>query len=170
MSITNTPTKSFTIIELIMIIVIIGIITVAALPRLDLHNNIKLQGAGKKLISDLRYSQTIAMSKHTDTRLVFDPLNNTYSAYFWENGVWQPLKDPYTRQDLSLDLDTSSFPGVTISSSDFGGTNTLKYDWQGIPKDLNDNILSAAGTIILNCKGQTITINVTPQTGRTGLQ
>lgn len=90
----------FTIIELIMVIVIISILAVLALPRFDSFYEIKLNGAVKKIISDIRYAQQMAISRHEDYRVSFT--GNTYDVRRVSDNAY--ATSPFTRETLRLIL------------------------------------------------------------------
>jgi prepilin-type N-terminal cleavage/methylation domain-containing protein len=69
-------TSGFTILELVFVIVVIGIISVLALPRLDRDN---LQEAADQVLSHIRYTQHLAMQDDK-----FDPDDND-----WFKGRWR---------------------------------------------------------------------------------
>jgi prepilin-type N-terminal cleavage/methylation domain-containing protein len=157
--------KTFTLLELIMVMVIVGIIAVLTIPRFNVFYSIKLQSAGKKLISDIRYIQTVAITTKDDYSLTFDTLNNQYFAQRVSDSAF--VIDPFTHQDLIVDFDENlRYQGVNINSVDFGGGNTLIFNWRGIPQDLNGTDLIVDGIVTLTYHGQTLTIRVIPQTGK----
>jgi len=53
---------ALSLVELVMVMVIIGILAVVAIPRVEVFYNIKFHAAAKKLVSDIRYAQNIAIS------------------------------------------------------------------------------------------------------------
>ncbi len=167
---------SFTVLELVMVVVIIGILMVLSLPRFEIFYDIKLQGATKKLASDIRYIQSIAMAQRTNTKIVFDDSADTYRASSCNSNCsipsnWSPLKDPFTRMDLVMSFTSDpQYGGIDIYSVDFGGTNTLRFDWQGIPQDANGNELTTQGAVILRYKDKEMTIRVFPQTGKVRIE
>lgn len=163
----------FTLIEFIMIIVIIGILGMVAIPRFEVYYDIKLQAAGKRVRTDIRYVQSVSILRHTDTKIVFDDINDTYQAFYYDSDSnnWQPIQDPLTRLDLSRDFHTDSqYRGIDITGVDINTTDTLKFDWWGTPKDANDNNLTQEGWISLVCKGRSIIIKITPQTGKVSIE
>jgi prepilin-type N-terminal cleavage/methylation domain-containing protein len=169
--------RAFTLIEMVMVIVIVGILTAVAIPRFSSFYAIKLDGVAKKLVSDIRYVQQIAVAEHVNTRIVFNSAVDTYTAYKEVSpsgsGNWIVLVDPFTRRSLNPWVNFVTDPkyqGINILSVNFGGTPTLRFDWQGVPQDGNGANLSADGSVTLDYQDNSSTIYVTPNTGRVRVQ
>ncbi len=152
-----------------MVITIIGILILLALPRIRVIYSIKLQGATKKLVQDIKYTQTVAITTHTNYAISFNPTENSYQVYRISDG--NLLKDPYTHQPLVVDFDeVSQYRGINIISVDFAGTNILQFNWQGIPCDGNGDLLVKEGRITLSYQDESFTIIISPQTGNIEIQ
>jgi len=164
----KTLDQGFTLIELVMVIVIVGILTGLAIPRFQSFYAIKLTGATQKVVSDLRYVQQIAISRHTNTRLVFNAGSEIYNAQEESpqgSGNWINITDPFTRSNLQVNFNTDlQYRGIDIASTNFGGT--LRFDWEGVPRNASGAPLTTEGSISLSYQGNNSTIYVTPNTGR----
>jgi hypothetical protein len=62
----------------------------------------------------------------------------------------------------------AQYAGIDILANvSFGGTPSLRFDWQGIPEDANGNNITVTGNVVLRYHDfDDITISVTPQTAR----
>jgi MSHA pilin protein MshC len=67
----------FTMIELVMVIVIVGILSAAAFPRFSGNSIFQARGFADQVLATLRYAQKTAIAQH---RLVCVNLNNTTPA------------------------------------------------------------------------------------------
>jgi prepilin-type N-terminal cleavage/methylation domain-containing protein len=175
----KTLDQGFTLIELVMVIVIVGILAGLAIPRFQSFYAIKLSGAARKVVSDLRFAQQLAISQHADSRIEFS--GNSYRGCYCNetdgacsSGTctstnWSAITDPFTRAPLVVDFNTDlQYRGINIASTNFGGT--LRFDWQGVPQNASGAPLTAEGSISLSYQGNNSTIYVTPNTGRVRLQ
>lgn len=163
-----------TVIEVIMVAVIIAILAVLTIPRFETSYVIKLETAAARLLSPhIRYIQTVAITRHTDTRLIFNESSETYSASYYDvdSNSWVNLKDPFTGAPLNVDFTTDSYyKGINILSFNFGGGDTLRFNWLGVPQDGNGNNLALQGTISLSYHSNTRIIAVEPNTGMVSLK
>ena len=159
----NFGKSGFSLIETVMVIVIVGILAGLAIPRFDSFFNIKLDGAVKKLVLDIRYIQQLAVARHENYAITFNTGNNTYRGYrVLDNS---PVKDPFTQAYLDpwINFNTDAqYSGITIFSADFGGLSTVIFDWQGAP--------SSAGSVELRCRGNSRVISLTANTARISVQ
>ena len=175
--------RGFTLIETIMVIVIIGILAAVAVPRFNAFYALKLDGAMKKVRSDIRYVQQLGISRHTDTRIEFNAAANSYQACFCNetdgvcaagacgSGNWTALTDPFTRGNLQTNFNTDpQYGGIDLTSASFGGGSTLRFDWQGVPQNSARTNLAADGSVSFSYQGNSNTIYVTPNTGRVRVQ
>jgi len=173
--------KGVTLIELAMVIVIVGILAGLAMPRFDSFYFMKLSGAMKKVSSDIRYAQQLAISQHADSRIEFS--GNTYRGCYCNEADgacttgacgstnWSAITDPFTRGNLLVNFNTDpQYSGITISNPSFGGTATLRFDWMGVPQNANGANLTTEGSVNFSYKGNTSSIAVTPNTGRVRAQ
>ena len=70
---------AFSMLELVMAIVVLGIVASLALPRLESDTS---QEAGDSILSAIRYTQSLALSDN-----VTDPSNPSWQSKFWRFGV-----------------------------------------------------------------------------------
>lgn len=176
--------KGFTLIELIIVIVLIGIIAVFAAPKLGNIISTKSGAFAGKLRADIRYAQNLSMRGNDRVRVYF---NGTGSG-----GVTAPAAGYAVAYDNSATNNCSSFASVnnpagsgslavTLLSGDYAnisvavnpmtapGTPCLEYDTLGRPYDCSNNLGScttaaSAGDITVTINpGRSITI--TAQTG-----
>ena len=87
--------RGFTLVELIMVVVLIGILAVSVVPKLLDTSAISLAGGAAMVAADIRYTQELAMSKYAPKTITFTT-NDTY----------------YTVNSLTMNLPS----GVSISS------------------------------------------------------
>lgn len=159
---------AITLIELIMVIVIIGIMAVLAIPRFETYQEIKLEAAARKLVSDIRYTQGLAIAKHENYAVEFNTALEKYRIFRLKDN--STVIDPLTRRNFIVDYKArTEYKGINIVSANFGETSTLRFNYLGVPQDGNGNNLTRNGEVVISYKGQTKTIVITRNTGKVGL-
>jgi prepilin-type N-terminal cleavage/methylation domain-containing protein len=157
--------RGFTLTELIVIISILGILSWLAFPKMTAMDEIKLDTAGRRLANDLRYAQSLAISKRVIHGILFDAALEKYTV-FAPNAA-TPITDPADRaRGMVVDYTRKTeFRGVLIQSATFGTTPGVTFDYFGVPRDTAGVDLNATGKVILTYQGQYDTVFVAPQTG-----
>ena len=152
--------KGFTLIELIMVIVLIGILAVFAAPKLGNITSTKAGAFADKLRANVRYAQNLAMSQNKRYRVYFNtnppsPAAGYAVVYDTSGGGWTSFgfaQDPAGSGNLSVTLNTGDYAGITVSTPAGG---YVEFNSLGVP--------TAAATITITPGGQQVAI--TAQTG-----
>lgn len=167
--------KSFTLIELVILILVLAIIAIFVSTQSTDLGPVRVMAASNKLKSDIRFAQNYALSSQKRARVSFDRALNRYNIY-WEQSVgnWINIIDPTTKQNFTVNLNQGDYLGVTITSVDFGGAdNSLVFNAGGVPYGYTSGgvstVLTTNGTVVLSGT-QTRTVTVIPQTGKVSEQ
>jgi MSHA pilin protein MshC len=72
--------RGFTIIEIIMVVVLIGILAVSVVPKFMDTSAISLQGGAAMVRADIRYTQELAMSTHSPKTITFTTNDTFYTV------------------------------------------------------------------------------------------
>ena len=161
--------SGFTLIELVMIIVILGIVALAVMPKTMAEPRVKLEAACQKIASDLRYAQEMALAQQVRFGISFDIANEAYFAY--RVSVATKARDPQTRNNFDVSFVTlNEFKGIDIASTNF--SNKVEFDSIGAPYDGNGVILSSQGVITLQAQAGAYsrTVRIEPKTGKVSIQ
>lgn len=133
----------FTYIELIIIIIILGILGVAAFSRII--NNldpIKVRAAIEQITSDIEQSKALSMARHDTITISFNTSNDSYSIYEGPSGNQTLLTDYPGSSNGVISFDQSEYSGVDITGVTFNGSTNLSFDsWGSVIQ---------GGTITLN--------------------
>jgi len=162
--------RGFTLTELIVILSIVGILAWVAWPRITAMDEIKLDAAARRLAADLRYAQSLAMSKRTVHGILFEPALGRYTVFAPAPGT--PIEDPSDRgRPLVMNYGSrAEFQGVVLVSAAFGATPGVKFDYFGVPRDTAMNDLASTGRVVLSYQGSADTVLVAAQTGEVTLR
>ena len=128
--IVNGHNEGFSLIELIIAIVIMGIMAAIAIPKLS-NNNIDLYSVARQVKSDIRYTQELAMSKYRQTAINFIANNDTYTIT--SSGPTESKKLP-VRSKVTFNT-TISFT-FNSSGEPIGGGGTLTISAGGSNKQI----------------------------------
>ena len=159
----------FTLIELVMVIVIIGLLAAVAIPRFTFFNTVKINSVTKKIVSDIRYMQQLAVATHDTYRMTFNVATDSYDVRRVSDNVL--AKDPFTRNDFIVTMRSDPMmSGIDITSAAFNGTAGLQFNWQAVPQNTAGANLTAEGAVAVSYKGVTLTVYVRPQTGTVRVQ
>lgn len=153
----NSRSNGFTLIEIIVVIVIIGIITMVAVPQMtNTLRTKRLYDAVEKLNDDLNYCRDYAISQRTNTWIRFRIVQNRYRMFYGDSWVSRiRLIDP-ARNTTAWFRIGDDFTGVNLRSVSFR-LRRISFDWWGTP--------SEGGTVVLTNGLNNRTITVNAETG-----
>ncbi|HYA86651.1 MAG TPA: prepilin-type N-terminal cleavage/methylation domain-containing protein [Nitrospirota bacterium] len=174
----NSKSKGFTLIELVMVIILIGIIAVFTAPMLSNVSTLTAGAFADKLRADIRYAQSLAMSGNDRVRVYFNgtggggvtaPAAGYAVAYDSSSAnncsSFAPVVDPSGSGNLTVTLMSGTFANISVTPT----TACLEYDTLGRPYDCSGNLASCTTTA--STSNITVTINpngsitITAQTG-----
>jgi len=140
--------RAFTLVEVILVVLFLGIMAAIAIPRLSLSTLSKQKAdcLAQKVVTDLRRARRLAIS---------DAAGNTAGFRMNMTG-----SSPYTGYDIVDANSAETVDSHTIDSSvSCTGGNEFRFGPQG-------NLLSGSATqLVISAGGKTFTIDVTSATG-----
>ena len=169
----------FTIVELLMVVLILGIVAMAGMPTLVSGlEGYRLSAAVTEIVTAIEYAQLTAMTAGGNTRITIDSSNNTILVEKFEpgqsllgaetelddtvveGGSYVTMGNPINKgTDYQVSLaseDRSS--GVNITTSTFGAGDFIIFDALGAPSD--------GGTVTLSLGSRQATLTVDSLTGK----
>ena len=151
----------FTIVEIVIIVVIIGIAALVAVPMMSSAASLQIRSAANMISADLEYARSMAISMGQNYSVVFDKDADSYKIVDPLGATIQhPVKKgfPYV-----IDFQNESrLSRVDITIAEFNGDQTVVFDCLGSP--------DSGGTVILQADGTTKTVTVEPVTGFISIQ
>jgi len=155
--------QGFTLIELIIVIIIIAIL--AVLPFFNWPAaSISLDGQAQQLANDIRYTQSLSMTKAQRYRLVITTGTSSYQILN-SSGTVARFASGNTTVTLNTGISFGTLTNLPNSLIVFDGDGT-PYTDTGAP----GTALAANASIPLQSSGSTKTVVITPLTGKVNVQ
>ena len=163
--------QGFTLVEILMVVVILGIAAACVVPQLSSRDDLKTAAAARVVMADLIYAQNRAISVQQTQYVAFDTAGKKYALL----GGWDPqvaVTHPIHKTSYVTRFSTAatdSLKEVELTSASFDGQAGLAFDPLGAPLAVQENgtasALNAKGEIKLTVGGHTLTVTVEPYTG-----
>ena len=132
----------FSMIELIVVIVLIGIFTTIAMTRTNTGlTTIREQIAIDQITNDIDLSRSMAFARNETITIMFDTNQETYAVYS-DSGII--IDFPNSDNNGNISLDNSYLKNVNLKEVNFGGSSNLQFQPLGDPV--------SGGSIKLNTK------------------
>lgn len=167
-------TRAYTLIEVLVVVVILGIAGAMVIPAIGDTGVLKIQGALRTIVSDITFAQSDAVAFQERRAIVFDVEQNRYSLVqvpgttidIGTNTMYDPTR-PGGRYTVEFNNDPR-YGEARFLNVDLGaGSRTLIFDAMGGPIEAPDsNNPGPGGTIRVGGNGTSWTITVEAFTGR----
>ena len=160
----------FTLIEIIVVMILIGIITALAIPRFV---SPKAGPVSRRLLSDIRYAKELAIRFQNTPPPNNYPccglyiINATSYRIFSNDNTGTAVTDPHSGTAMERTM-TGKFSGVTLTYPTSFSGNILKFNSLGTPYEGSGagTVLGSAKTITVNGSGGPRTVTIEPNTGK----
>ncbi len=165
----NIKNYGFTLAEMLVVIVILGIAAMVVIPSIGNTTDMQATSAARQLVSDLLFAQTYSISQKQPYQVVFDAANESYEVQ--ESSTSSVITHPITKMPYQMSfLANKHLKNVRITSVDFDSGNLVKFNSLGMPYNSAGSQLAARGTVILTVGTHNITVTVEPVSGRINAQ
>ena len=154
-AIRNPQSAGFTLAELLVVVVIIGLTAGMVIPYVSSASESAAIAGARMLVCDLQYAQNTAITTQSPVTVQFVAGMDYYVLSNASGTLIHPMKKTAYVVNFSAER---GFEGLDIVSADFGGATAVVFDELGSP----DN----AGSIVLQGGSQEYVINVAAATGK----
>jgi prepilin-type N-terminal cleavage/methylation domain-containing protein len=162
--------SAFTLTELLVVLAIIGILTLAAFTVMPDPRGQDDRLALDQLRSSLRYAQNLAVCRERFVRIDFSTSANTYAVSIATNNPptgYAPASHP-VKQTNWVESFTVDFPSVQLRSVSVGGSTSLLFSaTNGAPFASAGTLLTSTGVVTFASGRQ---LNIIPVTGYVTVQ
>jgi type II secretion system protein H len=149
--------RGFTLVELVVVLVIAGILSVVMLPRFS-QGIVEVSSQAEQVAADVRYAQTLSMTHGARYCIFF-----TGTGYQFRNtNCTVAVNHPATGSTTAIVLS-----GTTVATSNLAGT-FIEFDTKGRPQGFT--VATSNATITVTSSGQARSIVVSPDTGKATVQ
>ena len=153
--------RGFTLVELVIIIMIVGIISVIAIPKWQ-NNSMGLEYEARRILNDIRFTQAMSMTSGQRYRWVMVS-SSTYSV----------LNEAGTAMLLPSGSTVATLSRTTIGALTNLPNSLIAFDSQGTPYTTSTfpgTALASTASINLSASGSTRVIQISAGTGYGVLQ
>lgn len=158
--------RGFTLIEIIVVVVILGIVAFMAIPMVSNAADVQVRAAANRMAADIDYAKSMAITHQRSYTVVFDPANESYEVQDDSGGV---IDHPVNPGSFVVDFRTDgNLSRVNMENADFDPDSnpSMTFDYLGSPHSgtAAGNPLNS-GQITLTADNFTLVVNVEPVTG-----
>ena len=151
----------FTFVELIIVVLILGIITMMAMPAMnDFFSDETINAAADAVVSAVYCARVMAITTGVDHRVNFNADTDSFQVEMCAGGspgeeTFVPVENPLTERDyvVSFSEEATGLAGIDLYAAAFGTSEYVRFDSLGNPE--------APGQIVIEYGGRERTIAVT---------
>ena len=171
----------FTLVEILVVLIIIGIASAVVVPSLGTHNDQNVASAARTVVADLIFAQNRAILNQGFRYVNFSTTNQNYAILTTAPNITPAVyeQNPVTLQNYITSFGSSAPPGamqsVLLQAVSADGMACLAFDELGQPYSCDPStgittMLAAAATFPVKCGTFTLTVIVQPYTGAMSVQ
>src|SRR5688572_11899484 len=164
----------FTLVEILVVVIILGIAGAIIVPNLGTRDDLKAAAAARVIMADLIYAQNLAITSQGNRYVSFDTVNQQYSVTDAAGGIIQhPVNQvPYIQKFGGTS--NSSLPALKLVSTNFVGPSGVKqniigFDELGTPLVCNPLGVTqplSSGTMTIQAGKFKLKVDIEPYTGQ----
>jgi MSHA pilin protein MshC len=148
--------SGFTVLELALVLVMVGVLAVFAAPRLFTAQSITLPAVAAQVAASIRYTQSLAMSRGQRYRINF-----AAGTYQITDMGGAPIVQPLTASTAAVSVAPATLTGFNPPLT--GGY--VAFDGKGQPYVSATTPLAGTATITLTAGTEVATVRILPETG-----
>lgn len=163
---TPRDAAGFTLIEIIIVVIILGIAAMMAVPMLSGAADMQVRSAANCIAADLDYAKSMAITHQKPYSVVFDTANESYEIRDVDGVIPNPVR-PSELYVVDFSSD-SNLSRVNIATVVFDSpiTHIVTFDYLGSPyAGANLSNPLNAGKITLQAESFSLYVEVEPMTG-----
>ena len=148
--------SGFSVLELVLVVVMVGLLAVFAAPRLFTTQGITLPATAAQLAASIRYTQSLAMSRGQRYRINF-----AAGAYQITDMGGAPIVQPLTASTAAVSVAPATLSGFNPPlTGDY-----VAFDGKGVPYVDATNALAGTATITLTAGAEVASVAIAAETG-----
>jgi len=168
----RSRSSGFTLIEILVVVVIIGIASAVILPQIGSRSDLTVSAAARMVVADLTYAQNRAISTQKTHYIRFTTTSPQRYAIGLTSETINYIQNPITKDNYVRTFGTGGTRGmedvaIVANATDFDHALILAFDSLGQPWAVSDSgtALMSAGQIRLICGNVSMTLTIEPFTG-----
>lgn len=163
--------RAFSLVELMIVVVILGIVGMMVVPMVSSASSMQARSAANKIAADMEYAKSLAISTQQYHSLSFNISTETYQI---NDQSGNPITDPINKTNYIVDFTSDSrLNKVDITSASFDSSNAITFDYLGAPfkgTGLSNPLVDGTNGVTITAGNVVYKILVEPVTGYISIQ
>jgi len=166
----------FTLIEILVVVVILGIAGAIIVPQLGTRDDRKVEAAARAMIADLIYAQNVAITQQSEQYVAFNVTAPPCSYSLVRSSDMTIIQHPVNKTPYTVVFGSNGSYGmteITLVSADFVGQSnrtyhTVGFDELGSPVVYNGSASEpmTSGSMVIRAGIYSLRISIEPFTGQ----